>query len=98
MVELNIREGDKKMNENLIPPAVVDLGTKYIAATDINEKTNLEVRIDDTIKYLEAIRNVKKGRQGGFKRTTDDRATDIKNYVGKRTETWRDLTGRGGLG
>lgn len=51
------------MNENLIPQVVIDLGQKYLAAEDSSEKTNVELRINDIIEYLESIKKVKRAGQ-----------------------------------
>jgi hypothetical protein len=67
------------MNENLIPQVVLDLAQKYVAATDSNELTNLEMRINDIVEYLESVRRLKKGKN-------------------RKSDTYRDLIGRGGLG
>jgi hypothetical protein len=48
------------MNENLIPQVVLDLAVKYVNATDSNELSNLEMRINDIVEYLESVRRAKK--------------------------------------
>ncbi len=55
------------MNENLLPPAIVDLLGKYKAAKDINEKTALEVRLNDiTVAVQEALNQNKNKMKARF--------------------------------
>ena len=50
------------MNENLIPQVIIDLVQKYHESKDVNEKTALEMRLNDTLNYLQVALNVGRSR------------------------------------
>ena len=43
------------VNENLIPELIINIATKYATTKDINEKFQLEQRIQDIVAFLNSF-------------------------------------------
>ena len=42
-----------EINENLLPPGIVDLVARYNKAKGSNEKSALEIRLKDIVQYVQ---------------------------------------------